>query len=126
MDNTKTLAEYSVADKGFIVCMLSKVVAAAVAAPAPAPHPNAAAQQPPHHDHDHQQGDLEDDEDDLEDDDEDGMNEEAMVAQLAQLDPATVANLVAITAMPEPNVRMALVMAQGNADVAADYLMNGG
>jgi hypothetical protein len=42
-----------------------------------------------------------------------------------ELDPATVASLVAITGSPEEAVVQALAAAYGNADVAAEYLMNG-
>lgn len=42
-----------------------------------------------------------------------------------ELDPAVVASLAAVTGQPEEMVRMALNAAFGNADVAADYLMNG-
>lgn len=41
------------------------------------------------------------------------------------VDPATVASLVAITGSPEEAVVQALAAAYGNADVAAEYLMNG-
>ncbi len=129
LDDTTAIGSYGLTPTSFVVCMLGKA-RAAPAPPAGAAAGGAAADdQDEDGDHDQDQDEDDDDGDAEFVDDEEPDEEEAAAereALLAQLDPAAVEQLVAVTSFPEDQVRAALLAAHGNSDVAAEFLMSGG
>lgn len=102
LDDSRSLASYNMKDGEFVVCMIPK-------------KPQSRRQVPG----------MPEDEDGQEVEEDEEEEEGIEQAEIA-IDPATVETLVAITGRSEAQVHRALLATFGNADAAADMLMNGG